>query len=77
MTQSDVRLFADDSLLYREISNAKDTEQLQKDLEALENWEKTWVMNLIQQNAILSAYHQRTKNLYYTHTLYMNTYSNQ
>lgn len=43
-TQSDVRLFADDSLLYREISNAKDTEQLQKDLEALENWEKTWMM---------------------------------
>lgn len=38
---SDGRLFADESLLYSEISSPKDTDHLQKDIEALENWEKT------------------------------------
>ena len=43
-TESDVRLFADDSLLYREIRNTNDSIQLQEDLNALESWEKKWLM---------------------------------
>jgi hypothetical protein len=42
-TESDVRLFADDSLLYREIRNINDSIQLQEDLNALEGWEMKWL----------------------------------
>ena len=35
-----IRLFADDSLLYREIHNTSDTITLQKDLDQLQKWEK-------------------------------------
>ena len=40
-----VRLFADDCLLYRNVNNDQsDSELLQKDLTNLENWEKTGQM---------------------------------
>ena len=39
-----VRLFADDCLLYRNVNNQSDSELLQKDLINLENWKKTWEM---------------------------------
>ena len=39
-----IRLFADDSLLYRTIKNPSDTAILQKDLDTLQLWEKKWKM---------------------------------
>ena len=39
-----VRLFADDALIYRVIRNASDRLTLQKDLDNLEIWAKTWGM---------------------------------
>ena len=42
-TETDVRLFADVSLLYREICNTNDSIQLQEDLNALQSWEKKWL----------------------------------
>ena len=42
--ESDVRLFADASLLYRKIRNINDSIQLQEDLNALEGWEMKWLM---------------------------------
>ena len=39
-----IRLFADDSLLYRTIRSAKDCEILQNDLNTLQKWEKLWKM---------------------------------
>ena len=42
---SQVRLFADDCVVYREIVNDYDAEMLQKDLDTLSNWEKTWQMH--------------------------------
>lgn len=42
---SNIRLFADDALLYRSIKSHKDAEALQKDLDALQSWEKTWQMS--------------------------------
>ena len=39
-----LRLFADDSFLYREINSVEDSCQLQKDLDKLQQWEKTWKM---------------------------------
>jgi hypothetical protein len=38
VTNSEARLFADDCLLYRPIFSRKDTEDLQQDLAALEDW---------------------------------------
>jgi hypothetical protein len=38
------RLFADDCLLYRKIKSSEDTNILQKDLDALQHWESTWLM---------------------------------
>ena len=39
-----IRLYADDVLLYNIIELEKDCLQLQSDLNALEHWEKTWQM---------------------------------
>jgi hypothetical protein len=41
---SNNRLFADDAIVYKETKSQSDTLELQKDLIALEEWEKTWVM---------------------------------
>ena len=38
------RLFADDCLLFRKIKSSEDTNILQKDLDALQQWESTWLM---------------------------------
>ena len=42
---SKVRLFADDSLLYRSIKTKGDQALLQRDLDALAEWEKSWQMS--------------------------------
>ena len=39
-----VRLFADDCLLYRKVNNSRDAGLLQTDLTNLENWESSWQM---------------------------------
>ena len=41
---SQVRLFADDTVVYRKIKNSSDESMLQKDLSNLEKWENTWKM---------------------------------
>ena len=41
---STVRLFADDCVLYRQITSSQDIILLQKDLDALQQWEHTWMM---------------------------------
>jgi len=38
------RLFADDCLLYRVIHSATDATRLQQDLDSLQQWKKTWLM---------------------------------
>ncbi len=43
--QSQLRLFADDALLYRPINSPEDHIIMQKDLDQLEAWAKSWNMN--------------------------------
>ena len=43
-TTSDVRLFANDALMYRHIRSEEDAFALQKDLSSLEKWEREWQM---------------------------------
>ena len=42
--QSPVRLFADDSVVYREIQSIEDTHTLQQDLFRLQEWADKWQM---------------------------------
>ena len=42
--KSQVRLFADDCLLYREVNTTQDHYTLQEDLRQLEAWADTWGM---------------------------------
>ena len=42
-----LKLFADDSLLYRIIKSPRDIEILQRDLDLLQNWEKKWKMEFL------------------------------
>ena len=66
--KSQVRLFADDCLLYRVIRKIEDQLLLQEDLKALEEWASTWgmsfnaskcyVMSLARQEKKLSKYYE-------------------
>ena len=42
--ESKVRLFADDSLIYKAIKSANDSRDLQNDLDALGRWSEKWLM---------------------------------
>ena len=42
--QSNIRLFADDTIMYLTISNKSDCQDLQRDLSKLETWEREWLM---------------------------------
>ena len=42
--ESEIRLFADDCVCYREIKNEEDTWKLQRDIDRLGRWAKKWVM---------------------------------
>ncbi len=41
---SGVKMFADDTKVYRQVSTVEDCEALQKDINELENWSNTWQM---------------------------------
>merc|ERR1711867_118406 len=42
---SEIRLFADDCLLYRPIRSPADSIQVQDDLVSLQNWKNKWLMS--------------------------------
>ena len=42
-TESEIRLFADDCVCYREIKEIEDTAKLQKDIDRLGSWARKWV----------------------------------
>ena len=59
--QSTMRLFADDSIVYREIVRPEDHDILQQDLQALATWSSTWLMQFnIKKCAILTITRKRT-----------------
>ena len=45
-SQTTIKLFADDALLYRTINDPFDEIQLQHDLDTMIEWSKTWLMRL-------------------------------
>ena len=58
------RLFADDCILYREISNHQDTVALQSDLFSLQNWEKMWLMEFAEEKCkVLRITRKTSRNI--------------
>jgi len=62
--KSQVRLFADDSLLYRTIKTRKDHEVLQADLAALEDWANKWGMKFNATKCYVMSINQKSSNFY-------------
>jgi hypothetical protein len=69
VVSSQVRLFADDCLLYRKIRSLRDQLQLQKDLKSLENWASTWRMKFNAIKCYKMTIHRSTKPKNYTYSL--------
>ena len=59
LNHSTIRLFADDCLLYRTISNQDDADRLQDDLDKLQEWTETWQMNFNANKCYLLSIHSK------------------
>ena len=64
VSNSTVRLFADDTILYLTIHNSSDCIKLQEDLSTLEIWESDWQMSFPQRNVRQS--HNHKEKTYHT-----------
>ena len=64
VVNSQVRLFADDCLLYRPIKSEQDHLILQKDLEALERWAEDWGMSFNAKKCYVLSIKQKTFRFY-------------
>ena len=65
-TNSHIRLFADDCLIYREINSLEDKVLLQKDLDSLQGWASNWGMRFNAQKCyILSTTTAREQTPYF------------
>jgi hypothetical protein len=65
-----VRLFADNTILYRKIVSDSDSNSLQLDLNKLELWEKQWLMEFNSkkcQSMTISRKRKPSKNTYFLH----------
>ena len=79
MVSSQVRLFADDCLIYREIKEYKDHYTLQQDLKHLEDWAERWGMCFNTTKCYVMSIAQRpgTTFMYQlNHTLLKSVFSN-
>ena len=76
--QSNIRLFADDWIVYRTITSQDDSCKLQNDISSLLKWAETWQMRFISKKChILSISRQRNKSspVYYLGTNLLSTVS--
>lgn len=73
--RSSVRLFADDCVLYRNISSPQDCNILQEDLDNLARWEVDWQMkfNIAKCHSMRVTRHLPHKQIMYTYTLHNQT----
>ena len=68
--QGQLRLFADDCIIYRTINTPEDHTTLQQDLNQLSKWATTWQMefNISKCNILRTSHLHTTRN--YTYTMY-------
>ena len=64
MLWSTVRLFADDCLLYRPIKTMEDHIALQRDLQSLETWAKTWGMRFNAKKCYIMSINSKSLQFY-------------
>ena len=57
--KSQIRLFADDCLLYRVVQSMKDQQVIQNDLEALERWASDWGMKFNATKCYVMSIHRK------------------
>ena len=62
--KSQVRLFADDCLIYRQIKTQKDHQILQNDLKELENWASKWGMRFNAKKYYILSIQQKSSHFY-------------
>ena len=62
--KSQVRLFADDCLLYREIKSQQDHQTLQEDLKSLELWADKWGMKFNTNKCYIMSMRQKSSYFY-------------
>lgn len=67
--QSNIRLFADDCVLYRPIHNSTDVSSLQHDLLRIQQWCNTWLMSLNTNKTLLISFHRRRNYAPATYTI--------
>ena len=73
ITKSNVRLFADDCVLYRDITDRNDTDLLQQDLDSLGRWEAKWLMEFnVDKCFVMHATHSKHK-IQHQYTLHNQT----
>ena len=69
VNHSEIRLFADDCIVYRCIHNQQDAELLQEDINAIQTWASTWQMNFNVSKCCLIHFTQaityKMENTYY------------
>lgn len=56
---SDVRMFADDCVIYRPITKSSDIQLLQSDIDCIRTWCNKWLMSLNEKKTSLLSFHQR------------------
>jgi len=66
---SKTRLFADDCVVYREISSERDCEVLQEDLRRLWDWEKLWGMSFNPEKCCILRVCRKRSPILYSYTL--------
>ena len=64
VVRSQVRLFADDCLLYRKIKSNEDHVLLQKDLTELESWASRWGMRFNAKKCYVMSIRNTSSHLY-------------
>lgn len=67
---STLRLFADDSIIYREIKNQNDSILLQADLEAAGKWEQDWLMHFHPDKCNVLSMTQKKNRIHYSYKLH-------
>ena len=70
---STLRLFADDSIIYKQIKNNEDTIKLQQDLDAAGKWEQDWLMHFHPDKCTVVSVTQKWKTISHTYQLNRHT----
>ena len=67
---SQIRLFADDSVICRVINNTNDAAKLQQDLDALQKWKRQWLMEFHPEKCQVLDITKRHNPVNFTYTIH-------